>query len=317
MTNHLMKLKLKEFKKYEHLPQQDPDSFHPCVHRPNDFRYNCLYRLRVSKVLTANNKFLQAVFAFYSTHGGRKNELRIDRWFDLIRDTNIIDQDSSERDILLCFCYSRMRVRDEMHDRHRVTVLTYCDFLESLVRIAMVKALDLYALILQNRVEMGELPGEPPLKWLEAGFRPECKAVDRLAAKGTMKWRAEDAGDRLDILIRGIKYMFETKMDWHLNSQFSRLTSKQVRVLESRDIKGAKKAPQTTVLQRFEPETGHCLFNQTAETGYVNGITVSNQTVKALVNVFGNTRAQHNTAMSGGSVKSKLLGNLKKKKKKK
>ena len=117
LSNHLKKIKLGSH--YENLPQMDPNENHPCIHRPNDFRYNCLYRYSVIKVLVDNNKFLQSLFVYYSRHNGRKNELPIVYWFELIRDTMIIDSDSSERDILLCFCYSRMRVVDEMLDRQR------------------------------------------------------------------------------------------------------------------------------------------------------------------------------------------------------
>ena len=313
--------------KYEHLPQMDPDEIHPVVHRPNDFRYSCLYRIQVGRVLHENNKFLMGVYIYYSKTTGRKNELSIANWFDMIKDVQIIDQDSSERDVLLCFCYSRMRVRDEMLDRHRVTVLTYCDFLESLVRIAMVKSFDIYALVVDGQVDMANLTSNQPMamKWFDCGFKPECEAVNRLAAKSKAKWRAEDAGDRLDILIRGMKYMFETRMDFHINTKFGRVTSKQVKVLESRDLKRGRqsKAPKTTKLQRFDPDTGKAMFPQ-CETGHVQGITMSDKSASALGNVFSKKRTEHQKVklqvggvggVSGGGFQSKLLSKLAKRKK--
>lgn len=181
-----------------------------------------------------------------------------------------------------------------------MTVLTYCDFLESLVRIAMVKALDLFALIVTNTIDLGDLPDHPPKKWLDSGFRPECDAVNRLAQKGCMKWRAEDVGDRVDILIRGIKYMLETNMDWHLNTKFKKISSKAKNVLES--TRNAKKSPKTTKLQLFEPDGGKAMlpFN---ETGHVHGITISKQASAAMVNVFGNKHKQHKKAKGGGFMK--------------
>jgi hypothetical protein len=229
--NHIYKFKLGS--KYHNLPQMDTN--HPCVHRPNDFRYNCLYTRNVSVVLNNYNKFLMSVFSVYSNHNGRKNEMAIDLWFDFIKDACIIDQDSSERDILLCFCYSRMRVKDEMYNRKRVTKLTYNEFLESLVRIAMVKEFVVYSLMLKGLLDTKDKYDYPD-KWWDAGFKPECLAVDRLASYGNIpKWRSSDSGDRLELLILGIRYIFEVKRNWHLNTKFSRLNSKQIKILESRD----------------------------------------------------------------------------------
>ena len=270
--HHVSNMKLGH--KYVSLPQMDVDTKHPCVHRSNDFRFHCLYTHRVAQVLQQNQTFLMSVFAYYSQT--RKNELSIDLWFDLIKDTGMIDQDSSERDVLLCFCYSRMRVRDEMHLRKRVTKLTFCEFLESLVRIAMIKSLVVLALHLKGIPLDKNKQYHPPMKWIDAGFKPHCSAVDRLAQQGNVPmWRSEDAGDRVDLLVRGMKHMFETKMSWNLHSKFKPLSKKHVAVLESRDTKNAKHVPQNmTKYQLFDPVTGRCVFRQ-VETKYVKGITVS------------------------------------------
>ena len=116
-----------------------------------------------------------------------------------------------------------------------------------------------------------------------------------------MKWRAEDVGDRVDILIRGIKYMLETNMDWHLNTKFKKISSKAKNVLEA-NTRNAKKSPKTTKLQLFEPDGGKAMlpFN---ETGHVHGITISKQASAAMVNVFGNKHKQHKKAKGGGFMK--------------
>ena len=77
------------------------------------------------------------------------------------------------------------------------------------------------------------------------GNHGAARSVDRLAGQGTVPmWREEDAGDRLELLILGIRYIFETLRDWNLNSKFGRLSSKQVKVLESRETKNARHAPK-------------------------------------------------------------------------
>ena len=298
--HHVYKLKLNHHK-YQHLPQMDADEKHPCVHRPNNFRHACLYNRSVALVCNKYNKFLMGMFVYYSTDTGRKNELAIVDWFNFIKDASIIDQDSSERDILLCFCYSRMRVKNEMHLRKRVTKLTYNEFVESLVRIAMVKSLVVYALMIKGTLDPHQKI-EPADKWWDAGFKPDCEAVDRLAGQGTVPmWREEDAGDRLELLILGIRYVFETLRGWNLNSKFGRLSSKQVKVLESRETKNAKYAPKgMKKYQCFDKETGKCLFDQT-ETKYVKGITLSMNSGAKLIGAFGAKHKQHVNALKGKS----------------
>ncbi len=290
-TKHVAHIRLGAV--YEHLPQFE--AVHPTVHRPNDFRANCLYTRDVHLVLSQHARFLQSVFAFYSGHDGRKNELKIDRWFEFVRDVALIDQDSSERDLLLCFCYSRMRVRDEMKDRARVTKLTFTGFLESLCRIAFAKNIPLFALIIADKVELSVLPkGEAlPVKWLEAAFMreemnagerlepgsppPWGKHVDNLAQNGVDHgWDPSEAPHRVDILIKAIKHMFEVRKDWHVRAKFPPLSAKQVRVLESRDTKASRRAPASasTPMQLWEPDQtyGKAILDRDS-TGEVKGLT--------------------------------------------
>ena len=328
LTNHLANIKLPAI--YENLPQLDPDDMHPCVHRPNDFRYTCLYHRGVQEVLQKHIRFLQSVFVCYSRFSGRKNSLKIDRWFEFTRDALLIDQDSSERDILLCFCFSRMRVKDEMVKRERVTELTFVGFLESLVRIAFAKNIDLFALLIADVMELSTLPkgATPPQKWLEKGFMREADAsndpdvwgpsIQAIAQRGELGFYPQHGGYRVDILIEGIKYIFQVHKDWNLRSKFPPVNNKQLRVLESRDGKSPKHdpaGPTMTTMQLWEPETGHAIFRP-EETGHVAGISVHKSAGKVITNMFGSTRSEHHGAKSGkGRKGSLMLHKLKKKKK--
>ena len=69
--------------------------------------------------------------------------MALDEWKMMLRETQIIANDCSERDAAMCFAWSRMCVVDELTERGRMrdSHLPFEGFMEALVRLSLLKVL--------------------------------------------------------------------------------------------------------------------------------------------------------------------------------
>lgn len=269
--------------RYSSLPRMDKKW--PVLHHPNDFRHTILYSWHVNAVLSAHLKFLQSVFVHFSKSNGNRNELRIDYFFKFAKAVRILDSDMSERDLLLCFSWSRMRVRDELKERARVAILTMADFMEALVRIAVAKDMSAYARFLSGQPKAAQ--DQIPMKWAEIEFNPTGPALEMLAGQhgsDVDTWTPEYAAHALEIFIQAIRHCLS-----YDKVHLPKLNPTKVRVLLSKNISShrASKVPKShkQTSQNFDANTGLALLT-TSETGFVRGITVSANAEAALMKAF-------------------------------
>ena len=117
----------------------------------NLFRDAQCYTQETDAALRLHEPTLRLLFSRYSSEdgamGGKRAEskrlLSCAEWVSLARDLGLVDDDLSVDDAKLLFIWSRTRVVDEDEHRSRPKVenLSFCDFLEAIVRCAHCKAL--------------------------------------------------------------------------------------------------------------------------------------------------------------------------------
>jgi hypothetical protein len=115
----------------------------------NSFRERCCYTEETSDVLEQFAYALKPVFEAYAYGSGAVGDqtsdnklLGLDEFKEFLGDFGAIDSQFCEREANECFVKARMRVAVESERRGRVKLLqlSFEDFLESLVRIASIKA---------------------------------------------------------------------------------------------------------------------------------------------------------------------------------
>mmetsp|Transcript_162 Transcript_162/g.285 ORF Transcript_162/g.285 Transcript_162/m.285 type:complete len:419 (-) Transcript_162:211-1467(-) len=109
---------------------------------PNDFRAR-LYTKDMDALCKHKTEFLKTIFEYYSTFKlnpatATTNLLFVDGWLRLLEEGQMFGNASgfSHRDAILCFCWSRMVVTDEICRPANNCSLAFVDFLEALGRVA-------------------------------------------------------------------------------------------------------------------------------------------------------------------------------------
>jgi len=174
----------------------------------------------VDCVLRKHEKSLRALYETYSFGEGgivAKGELRstkllsVQDFLDLCKHFDLFDEFLAQRDGLLIFSWSRMRVANESALRSRVQLmhLTFEDFLEALVRLAAAKALPTDAEVKHAGCKDGgsfllKLKADPDafkefqLQWSKTGPLP-----DRHLEMRQPIWRAVD--HLLHFMVRAVE----------------------------------------------------------------------------------------------------------------
>ena len=138
----------------------------------DDFRRQCCYTEAVSDVLHTHRRSLRAVFEVYADFPNLKPPdaklLAVDDWNLLLRHLEFFDEAFQQREGVLCFVFSRLRVIDEESERgkRKLRHLSFEDFLEGLVRASTMKALPTTSELLRANVSdaglfLVELRGNP------------------------------------------------------------------------------------------------------------------------------------------------------------
>lgn len=113
----------------------------------DDFRQRYCYSEVVCEVLARHKKSLRALFDVYADMQGLKTvatrTMSYDDWLLLLKHLCFFDEAFQQREGVLCFVFSRLRVVDEESERgkRRLNSLSFEDFLEAVVRVATMKAL--------------------------------------------------------------------------------------------------------------------------------------------------------------------------------
>lgn len=127
------------------IAKADPAALAPA----NDFRQKWCYTEATSEVLRRHAPSLRAMFAHYSIGDGRVGDalnsaslMSMEEWRTLLSHLALVDSQFGEREATQCFVRSRMRaVREsETRGRARLLQLYFEDFMEAVVRVALVKA---------------------------------------------------------------------------------------------------------------------------------------------------------------------------------
>jgi len=116
-------------------PQLDPKLFF----RPDDFRKRHCYTQDVDASLKGFEPSLRTVFGALDVKG--RDLISLDDWRGFCRGAELFAPDCTERDIMLCFSWSRMCVADETTERghFKETCLPFEGFLEALCRMSVLK----------------------------------------------------------------------------------------------------------------------------------------------------------------------------------
>ena len=112
---------------------------------PNEFRRRHAYSMEVCYVLQWHEDSLHNLFELFalSSYGAGSSLVSLDTWTKGISALGLISNDLCERDVVLCFSWSRMCVADP-HTKHgakRASNLPFEGFVEAICRLAMMKAL--------------------------------------------------------------------------------------------------------------------------------------------------------------------------------
>ena len=122
----------------------------PSLAPPNEFRNVACYQEETSNVLLRHASSLKHVYEVYAYGDGAVGDKLVDRkllgfeeWQELIGGLGWTDGQFTEREAGLCFILARMRVAVEKTTpgRAKLLQLSFEDFLEALVRVAVTKAL--------------------------------------------------------------------------------------------------------------------------------------------------------------------------------
>ena len=115
-----------------------------------DFRWAACYIEETDTVLRRHEASLRYIFEGFARGDGELgNKMRstsllgYDEWARFIAMTNLVDPAFPSGVSTMCFVWARSRVVDEASETHRPKLiqLSFIDFLEALVRVAMAKAL--------------------------------------------------------------------------------------------------------------------------------------------------------------------------------
>jgi hypothetical protein len=111
------------------------------VHQRNDFRRFRLYNQPVDDVLKRNKRTLEYMFRNCCCLKQSKDVcMDMKEWVSLLTHLGVIDNDFTKREARLCFCWSKMRVADEVKRELAWTTMTFFDFLEALCRVSELKS---------------------------------------------------------------------------------------------------------------------------------------------------------------------------------
>lgn len=119
---------------------------HPRLMAPtNEFRRKYAYSMDVCYVLQWHETSLRHLFALFAqaSHGATSTLVSLDAWRNGISALGLISADLAERDVCLCFSWSRMCVADH-HTKlgaKKDSNLPFEGFIEAICRMAMLKAL--------------------------------------------------------------------------------------------------------------------------------------------------------------------------------
>ena len=137
---------VEEFFKTIIVPHADPKVF-----APKNSILDVIYTQDIDEVLRGHEASLRKLFTAMCElkqktmeHGGLANGLATFANFrEFAKTFNLIDLDTTERDVTLCFAFSKMLTIDEQKTKPRIkmTHLSFEDFLETLCRIALMKAM--------------------------------------------------------------------------------------------------------------------------------------------------------------------------------
>ena len=113
---------------------------------PNVFRTEVCYQPDVDAVLKQQETSLRSIFTAVCVIGGRgekERHMHTDEWKLMLRWSEMLSADCSERDATMCFAWSRMCVVDETTERGRFreSHLPFEGFCEAMVRLSTLKAL--------------------------------------------------------------------------------------------------------------------------------------------------------------------------------
>ena len=122
-----------------------------CEQDSNAFRRRQCYTEAVDAALRAHEPSLRVLYRQYAAGQGlvkateadrqaaSRELLGLDEWRKFVTDLRLMDHVLTPRLVTLVFVWSRMRVVDEVKRRVRLTNHHFEDFLESLVRVAVIK----------------------------------------------------------------------------------------------------------------------------------------------------------------------------------
>ena len=120
----------------------------PACTEANVFRREVLYTKEVTDELIHQRESLWNIFEGVAGSTGGKNNVNsllvdLNEWRTSIRALHLIDKDITERDVTLCFAWSRFYVPEKksLKAMIRIRSLDFLGWLEALVRLAMLKAL--------------------------------------------------------------------------------------------------------------------------------------------------------------------------------
>jgi len=87
----------------------------------DDFRKLRLYNASAHKVLQSYQSSLKKIFThfvgFKKASVEKRSRMFLDEWYKLLSEAQMFDERFAKREARVCFCWSRMRVVDDL--RHR------------------------------------------------------------------------------------------------------------------------------------------------------------------------------------------------------
>ena len=116
----------------------------------NEFRVQYCYTESTDAALRKHETLLKAMYDVFSIGEGLVNDLMksrrllgFDEWRSFVTEMDLIDKQFTLVEATICFLWSRMLIVDEADpaSRSKMVQLNFFDFLEAIVRVAIVKAL--------------------------------------------------------------------------------------------------------------------------------------------------------------------------------
>lgn len=127
-------------------PNVDPR----CLEDTHAFRYEYCYIQDVEEILKYFEGTLRSLFKVYAKGEGLIGDeldstklLSFSEWKEMVKDLQLYETDFTAREVNLTFVWSRMRVVDEnnLDSKVKLIQLSFEDFLEAIVRCAVLKAM--------------------------------------------------------------------------------------------------------------------------------------------------------------------------------